>query len=136
MKAILNKFLILIMIFGVTTTLISCGSEGNQTDDGVYYNNQTDPLVFSSQEVDKVFNPFFSTTATDGTVVGMTQIGMLGNDKDGKKPTYGDDEAVVTKDLQIVTEGTEDVDQTTTYYFVLKKYVRFSNGSYLTIKDV
>ena len=136
MKAILNKFLILIMIFGVTTTLISCGSEGNQTDDGVYYNNQTDPLVFSSQEVDKVFNPFFSTTATDGTVVGMTQIGMLGNDKDGKKPTYGDDEAVVTKDLQIVTEGTEDVDQTTTYYFVLKNNVRFSNGSYLTIKDV
>ena len=136
MKAILNKFLILIMIFCVTTTLISCGSEGNQTDDGVYYNNQTDPLVFSSQEVDKVFNPFFSTTATDGTVVGMTQIGMLGNDKDGKKPTYGDDEAVVTKDLQIVTEGTEDVDQTTTYYFVLKNNVRFSNGSYLTIKDV
>lgn len=136
MKAILNKFLILIMIFGVTTTLISCGSEGNQTDDGVYYNNQTDPLVFSSQEVDKVFNPFFSTTATDGTIVGMTQIGMLGNDKDGKKPTYGDDEAVVTKDLQIVTEGTEDVDQTTTYYFVLKNNVRFSNGSYLTIKDV
>ncbi len=136
MKAILNKFLILIMIFGVTTTLISCGGDGNQTDDGVYYNNQTDPLVFSSQEVDKVFNPFFSTTATDGTVVGMTQIGMLGNDKDGKKPTYGDDEAVVTKDLQIVTEGTEDVDQTTTYYFVLKNNVRFSNGSYLTIKDV
>lgn len=136
MKAILNKFLILIMIFCVTTTLISCGGDGNQTDDGVYYNNQTDPLVFSSQEVDKVFNPFFSTTATDGTVVGMTQIGMLGNDKDGKKPTYGDDEAVVTKDLQIVTEGTEDVDQTTTYYFVLKNNVRFSNGSYLTIKDV
>ena len=136
MKAILNKFLILIMIFCVTTTLISCGGDGNQTDDGVYYNNQTDPLVFSSQEVDKVFNPFFSTTATDGTVVGMTQIGMLGNDKDGKKPTYGDDEAVVTKDLQIVTEGTEDVDQTTTYYFVLKNNVLFSNGSYLTIKDV
>ena len=136
MKAILNKFLILLMIFGVTTTLISCGGDGNQTDNGVYYNNQTDPLVFSSQEVDKVFNPFFSTTATDGTVVGMTQIGMLGNDKDGKKPTYGDDEAVVTKDLQIVTEGTEDVDQTTTYYFVLKNNVRFSNGSYLTIKDV
>ena len=136
MKAILNKFLILIMIFGVTTTLISCGGDDEQTDNGVYYNNQTDPLVFSSQEVDKVFNPFFSTTATDGTVVGMTQIGMLGNDKDGKKPTYGDDEAVVTKDLQIVTEGTEDVDQTTTYYFVLKNNVRFSNGSYLTIKDV
>lgn len=65
----------------------------------------------------------------------MTQIGMLGNDKNGNI-TYGDSEGVVTKDLQIVTEGTEDKDQTTTYYFVLKNNVKFSNGSALTIKDV
>ena len=135
MNTIFKKLMILLTVFGVTLALTSCDKE-NQNDDGVYYNNETDPLVFSSQEVDKVFNPFFSTTGTDSNVVGMTQIGMLGNDKDGKKPTYGDDEAVVTKDLQIVTEGTEDVDQTTTYYFVLKNNVRFSNGSYLTIKDV
>ena len=135
MNTIFKKLMILLAVFGVTLALTSCDKE-NQNDDGVYYNNETDPLVFSSQEVDKVFNPFFSTTGTDSNVVGMTQIGMLGNDKDGKKPTYGDDEAVVTKDLQIVTEGTEDVDQTTTYYFVLKNNVRFSNGSYLTIKDV
>ena len=137
MKTILNKIMILLMVFGVTCALASCDDDTDQTGGGgVYYNNQTDPLVFSSQEVDKVFNPFFSTTATDGNVVGMTQIGMLGNDKDGKNPTYGDDEAVVTKDLQIVTQGIEDVNQTTTYYFVLKNNVRFSNGSYLTIKDV
>ena len=107
------------------------------SDDGdntVYFNNETDPLVFSSQEVDKVFNPFFSTSAADGNVVGMTQIGMLGNDKDGN-PTYGDDEAVVVKDLQIVSNGSGD-DLTTTYYFVLKNNVLFSNGSPLTIKDV
>ena len=136
MKTIYKKLTILAMAFGVTLGLVSCDSNNSQTDDIKYYDNQTDPLVFSSQEVDKVFNPFFSTTATDGNVVGMTQIGMLGNDKDGKNPTYGDTEAVVTKDLQIVTQGTEDVDQTTTYYFVIKNNVRFSNGSYLTIKDV
>ena len=99
------------------------------------YDNETDPLVFATLEVDKVFNPFFSTSATDSSVVGMTQLGMLSNDKDGKY-TYGDNEAAVTKDLEIITEGTPDVDQTTTYYFVLKNNVRFSNGSYLTIKDV
>lgn len=60
---------------------------------------------------------------------------MLGNDKNGKI-TYGDSEGVVTKDLQIITEGTENKDQTTTYYFVLKNNVKFSNGSALTIKDV
>ena len=115
----------------VVTLIIVFGKDEDKTA----YNNETDPLVFATLEVDKVFNPFFSTSATDSSVVGMTQIGMLSNDKDGKY-TYGDDEAAVTKDLQIITKGTEDVDQTTTYYFVLKNNVRFSNGSYLTIKDV
>ena len=133
-KVIIISIIVLVVGAGVGITLATLGSN-DDANDGVYYNNQTDPLVFSSQEVDKVFNPFFSTTASDGNVVGMTQIGMLGNDKDGKNPTYGDDEAVVTKDLQIVTQGTGE-DQTTTYYFVIKNNVRFSNGSYLTIKDV
>ena len=85
-----------------------------------YYDNENDSLVFSTLEVDKVFSPFFSTSATDSNVVGLTQMGMLGNDKDGNV-VFGDDEGVVTKDLQIVTNnGTPNVDQTTTYYFVLK----------------
>ena len=70
-------------------------------EDKTVYNNESDPLVFATLEVDKVFNPFFSTSATDSNVVGMTQIGMLSNDKDGKY-TYGDNEAAVTKDLAIV----------------------------------
>ena len=115
----------------VITLIIVFGKDEDKT----VYNNETDPLVFATLEVDKVFNPFFSTSATDSSVVGMTQLGMLSNDKDGKY-TYGDDEAAVTKDLAIITEGTPDVDQTTTYYFVLKNNVRFSNGSYLTMKDV
>ena len=120
--AVIAVAIVLIIVFG-----------GNKNK--TVYDNETDPLVFATLEVDKVFNPFFSTSATDSSVVGMTQIGMLSNDKDGKY-TYGDDEAAVTKDLAIITEGTPDVDQTTTYYFVLKNNVRFSNGSYLTIKDV
>jgi peptide/nickel transport system substrate-binding protein len=101
-----------------------------------YYDNETDALVFSTLEVDKVFSPFFSTSATDSNVVGLTQIGMLGNDKDGNV-VFGDNEGVVTKDLEIRSnDGTANVDLTTTYYFVLKNDVRFSNGSYLTIKDV
>ena len=133
-KGLIKKLAIVgvaVVVLAVVLVIVLKKDEEKQ-----YFDNETDALVFSTLEVDKVFNPFFTTSATDSNVVGMTQIGMLGNDKDGKKPTYGDDEAVVTKDLQIVTEGTEDVDQTTTYYFVLKNNVRFSNGSYLTIKDV
>ena len=123
---------VLVVVIAVTAVLVFGGDNSDKT----VYDNETTPLIFSSQEVDKVFNPFFSTTAADGSVVGMTQIGMLGNDYKGN-PTFGDDEAVVTKDLQIVTNGKAGEEgTTTTYYFVLKNNVRFSNGSYLTIKDV
>lgn len=120
-----------LLIVAVVLIVVFAGKDNKKT----VYNNETDPLVFSTLEVDKVFNPFFSTSATDSNVVGMTQISMLSNDKEGHY-TYGDGEAVVVKDLQIVTVGTPDEDQTTTYYFVLKNNVQFSNGSYLTIKDV
>ncbi len=119
----------------VATVLIITFAKPNDNGNDVIYNNENDPLVFSSQEVDKVFNPFFNTAAADSNVVGLTQIGMISNDSSGN-PVWGDEEAVVTKDLQIVPKGTENVDQTTTYYFVLKNNVKFSNGSPLTIKDV
>ena len=123
-----------VVVVAVVALIVVNVINGNK--DQKYYDNENDSLVFSTLEVDKVFSPFFSTSATDSNVVGLTQISMLGNDKDGNV-VYGDDEGVVTKDLQIITnDGTPNVDQTTTYYFVLKNNVRFSNGSYLTIKDV
>lgn len=141
LKSIVKKISILVVMFVCVFTLTSCRKDKNpnEGDDtpkpAYYYDNEKDALVFSSQAVDKVFNPFFSTSGADSNVIGLTQLGMLSNDSKGNW-TYGDDEAAVTKDLQIVTEGEENVNQTTTYYFVLKNNVRFSNGSYLTIKDV
>ena len=133
MKNLSKKLFIFVMVIVTAFTVTSCKScKGGDDEDRTYYNNEEDALVFSSQAVDKVFNPFFSTTGPDSNVIGMTQIGMIGNDKEGN-PTYGDNESVVTKDLQIVTEKDGSY---TTYYFVLKNNVRFSNGSYLTIKDV
>ena len=108
-----------------------CGDSGGRKT----YDNDKDTLVFSSQDFDRVFNPFYSTSAMDANAVGMTQIGMISNDKDGQ-PVWGDDEAVVAKDLEIKTLGTPNVDEKTEYYFVLKNNVRFSDGSYLTMKDV
>lgn len=139
MKNLMKK--LWIVAFACVLVLSATSCKKNEKNPGgddtptVYYDNENDALVFSSQPVDKVFNPFFSTSASDSNVIGMTQIGMLGNDSEGGW-TYGDSEGVVTKDLEIRTTGTEKVDQKTTYYFVLKNNVRFSNGSYLTIKDV
>ena len=68
-----------------------CKSCKPEEERGVRYDNETSTLIFSTQEVDGVFNPFFSTSGTDSNVVGRTQISMLSNDKNGK-PTYGDKE--------------------------------------------
>lgn len=129
----INKVVMLLIAIIMTMSLVLVACED---DDNIqYYDNENDPIVFSTLEVDKVFNPFFSTSGTDSNIVGMTQMGMLSNDQEGKI-VYGDDEPVVVKDLQIETKGVQNVDQTTTYLFVLKNNIKFSNGSALSIKDV
>lgn len=127
------KRVLALAVAAVSVTAVASGCSG--------CGNNDDAVVFSSQAFDGVFNPFYSTTGPDGNAVGLTQIGMIANDKSGN-PVWGDDEAVVTKSLQIKTTGTPAVDATskgdqkTEYYFVLKNNVKFSDGSPLTIKDV
>lgn len=96
------------------------------------YNPEERPLAMSISTPDGVFNPFFSTSAYDSTIVGMTQIGMLGTDKEGNI-TCGDDEPVVVKDYRVTTASDES---TTTYEFILKNGIKFSDGQPLTMKDV
>ncbi len=96
--------------------------------------NNTDAFVIMTEQLDGLFNPFFYTSAPDGTIVSMTQIGMLSSKYvDGEvQVAYGDDEAVVVKDYEIV----ENKDDTVTYNFVLKNGIKFSDGQPLTMEDV
>ncbi len=112
-----------LFVLAITITIIVGASGTAQTDT---------PLLLSIQELDGVFNPFFSSSAPDSEVVGMTQISMLGNNSKGEV-TYGEKEGVVVEDYQYIYNTEDD---TSTYYFVLKNNVKFSNGSPLTIKDV
>ena len=120
-------------VMSASTLLGAAGCKSKKN--GRVYNNDTDTLVFSSQDFDKVFNPFYSTSAMDANAVGMTQIGMISNDKEGN-PVWGEKEAVVTLDFETKEIGAPGKVDRTEYYFVLKNNVRFSNGSYLTMKDV
>ena len=116
-----------VIALGVIIPVVSCSRDKEQS-----YDPETRPLVMSLGTPDGVFNPFFSTSAYDGTVVGMTQISMLSADKNGVV-TYGDNEPVVVKDYQETYDATTD---TTTYKFILKNGIRFSDGTPLTMKDV
>ena len=141
------------VLLGVLAGLVGCGGNDNKQSNSSKpgnssvpsgsistnnpnqkYDNDTTPLVLSTQELDGVFNPFFSTSGTDSSIVGMTQLGMLSTDKDGNI-AYGEDQPSVVLDYEQKTEGTGD-DQTTTYTFVLKNNILFSDGKPLTMKDV
>ena len=122
-KRVISLILCVVMCIGMLASLTGCGGGGSK-----------DAFVIMTENLDGLFNPFFYTAANDGTIVAMTQIGMLGAKyENGEvKVAYGEDEAVVTKDYDIV----ENSDGTVTYTFVLKNGIKFSDGEALTMEDV
>lgn len=106
------------------------------------YDNEKMPVTFSVGELDGVFNPFYSTSAYDGEIVGMTQISMLGSDAFGGV-AYGRDEAVMTLDMtqtmydengNVTSDGSSE--GTTVYEFLIKNGVKDSQGYPITIDDI
>ena len=120
------------MLLGITSVLSSCGGGGDQA------------FVIMTETLDGLFNPFFSTSASDGTIVSMTQIGMLTSDTNEKgdaEVAFGEDYAVVVLDYSSVydiNDTSENPNKTgaTTYTFVIKNGIKFSDGEALTIEDV
>lgn len=121
------------MMLGITSVLSSCGGSGDQA------------FVIMTDTLDGLFNPFFSTSASDGTIVSMTQIGMLTSDTDENgdaQIAFGPDYAVVVLDYEStydINEASENPDEktgVTTYTFVIKNGIKFSDGKPLTIEDV
>ena len=122
-KRLISLIMCVALCVGMMSTLTGCGGGSN-----------ADAFVIMTEQLDGLFNPFFYTAAADGTIVGMTQIGMLGSKyANGEvQVAYGEDEAVVVKDYDIV----ENSDDTVTYTFVLKNGIKFSDGEPLTMEDV
>ncbi len=125
-KRILSLILVLAMCLSMSAVLAGCGGEEG--------GKKADAFVIMTEQLDGLFNPFFSTSATDSTIVGMTQIGMLSSKYvNGEvEVAYGDEEPVVVKDYEIV----ENADGTVTYNFVLKNGILYSDGHPLTMEDV
>ena len=96
------------------------------------YDTETRAFSMSISTPDGVFNPYFSSSAYDSSIVGQTQIGMLSTDSKGNI-VAGENEPCVAKDYSV----TEAADKTiTTYEFLIKNGIKFSDGHDLTINDV
>ncbi|MBQ4070883.1 MAG: hypothetical protein IJD51_00515 [Clostridia bacterium] len=124
MKKVISLILVLCMCLSMVLTLASCADSG-----------APDAFVIMSEELDGLFNPFFSTTGADNTIVAMTQISMLTSKYENGEVVvgYGEDEAVVTLDFESVYNKKKDQ---TVFTFVIKNGVKFSDGHPLTIEDV
>ncbi len=122
---IFSAILCVAMLFTTLVSLWGCGAKKTQPD----------ALVIMTEELDGLFNPFYSTTANDSTIVAMTQIAMLTTGYQGKEVVVacGDDEAVVVKDYSIDYNAQNDK---TVYTFVIKNGIKFSDGKPLTMNDV
>ena len=124
MKKIIAMILCLVMCMSMALVFAGCGKD-----------EKPDAFVIMSEELDGLFNPFYSTTGADGTIVAMTQIGMLTSKYTGTDVVvgFGDDEAVVTKDYE---SKYNEAKKETTYTFVIKNGIKYSDGQPLTIEDV
>lgn len=116
--------LCLTLCLGTVTAFTGCSKNGSSVD----------AFVIMTEQLDGLFNPFFYTSSPDGTIVSMTQISMLSSKyvNGQTQVAYGENEAVVVKDYDIV----ENNDNTTSYTFVLKNGIKFSDGHPLTMEDV
>ena len=132
-KRIISLILCVSILLGITSVLSSCGGSGDQA------------FVIMTDNLDGLFNPFFSTSASDGTIVSMTQIGMLTSDTDENGDAhvaFGPDYAVVVLDYESsydingTSEKPDEKKGVTTYTFVIKNGIKFSDGKPLTIEDV
>ncbi len=97
-------------------------------------------LTIMTEALDGLFNPFFSTSAADNDIIGLTQLSMFSTNSEGKI-SYGNTEPTVVLDYKTEYDSNEQGDPgkedgVTTYYFVLKNGITFSDGKPLTMNDV
>ncbi len=125
---ILSLILCLALCLSALAIFSACGKDKENT-------TKPDALVVMTEELDGLFNPFYSTTANDGTIVGMTQLGMISTGyKNGEVvEAFGDDEPAVTKDYM---KEYDEINDKTKYTFVIKNGIKFSDGKPLTMNDV
>ena len=94
-------------------------------------NTSVDNLVIQQSTYSEVFNPFFSSSAYDTNIYSMANISLVSADEYGSI-VAGPNYPSVAESYNI----TANDDDTTTYKFVIKNGVKFSDGTSLTMDDV
>ena len=141
----------------VTGSLAGCGSsngsgktettpatEGTtETADAGASASGADTLVASSAHFEGKFSPFFAASAEDQHIVDMTQIGLVGADRQGaivEKGIEGETRSYNGTDYTYYTasdlEMTQNDDGSVYYDVTIRDDLTFSDGTPITIDDV
>ncbi len=141
MKKLLKCAICMLCCAAILFSAVSCS--GTKTPSKTQkYDPETYPMTFAIGALDGNFNPFFYTSANDGSVISMTQISMLSTDSNGNI-VCGEDYPTVSLYMKttmydaagnVISGG--DKNGYTDYEFVIKNGIKFSDGQALTIKDV
>ena len=132
-KRLVSLGLAAIAVSATALPMIACGEQTKA--------RETAPLTFGINALEGNFNPFFASSINDSTITAQTQICMLTTDASGK-PICGENQPTValsyTETMKKGEEPTTNAKEATSteYEFVIKKGIKFSDGTPLTIKDV
>jgi len=127
-KRLLSLLLAALMALGCLT---ACGGAAEN------------PLVVGYAPFSSKFSPFFSETAYDQDAQAMTQLALLGNDRqgaiiyngiEGETHNYNGTDYTYYGPANVVV--TENADGTVYYDIELRKDIKFSDGKKLTVDDV
>ncbi len=158
MKISIKRLLALVLALVLAFSLVACGNKkpeqtGTPTPSGTgpvevkadvpanrydatvtprTGNNATNPLVVSTGTLDGKFSPFFYTSAYDGNVADLTQLALMFVNKKGETEA-GVDVASYAYDY---TQEVSSDNSTSTYTFILKNGLTFSDGKPITSKDL
>ncbi len=140
-KKILVVLLALTMVLGV---MASCKKKSNDNQETAEPLNETRTLIIQESTFDGVFNPFFYSSAYDGDVVGMVNVGLTTMERDGsivagnQYDTVGlSYEIFYTDNLEtLAKKDTYEEGNYVVYEVVLKNGAKFSDGTAITADDV
>ena len=140
MKKNLSKILALVLVVCMTACLfVGCKKSDSKKSES----ESLTPLVVGYSPFNEKFSPFFSETAYDQDVWGMTQISLLNSDRRGTIIMNGiEGETINYNGTDYKYTGpadckiTENADGTVTYDFKLRDDLKFSDGEKVTIDDV
>ncbi|MGM9650927.1 MAG: ABC transporter substrate-binding protein [Faecousia sp.] len=146
MKKNLSKILALVLVVAMMATLfVGCGSSKQPKADPDRAKDYTggDTLVVGYNPFSQKFSPFFATTAYDTDVASMTQVALLGSDREGNVVLKGIEGETIPYNGTDHTyygiadcEVTQNDDGTVVYDFKLRDDITFSDGEKLTADDV